>query len=299
MRTSWNLISLASALLVATTDACVQVTLETIANTNGRITDFQTPEDELYVWMGVSKEVMITWKNDIHAWESFSFSPGIVTMPCFHESVLWIEMEEQDTFAIEKTQIAMACKNLQLGRNKLITHIEENNAGIMNNASVVKDVIKGASFKFGSGNADKTAQYTFTFNVEQNCSLRPDQAEYTNSAVTEGEVTFMSRDIVSDLQPRMMNENKQAELSIIPISESETVPEVEVLAIQPKEPTPTLAPKPETEVEEVQSAVEIIEEEVPPLIEESEPEVDVVLIQPEEEELVSDELNKELDVNSF
>ena len=108
-------------------------------------------------------------------------------------------MEEQDTFAIEKTQIAMACKNLQLGRNKLITHIEENNAGIMNNASVVKDVIKGASFKFGSGNADKTAQYTFTFNVEQNCSLRPDQAEYTNSAVTEGEVTFMSRDIVSDL----------------------------------------------------------------------------------------------------
>ena len=153
----------------------------------------------MYVWMGVSKEVMITWKNDIHAWESFSFSPGIVTMPCFHESVLWIEMEEQDTFAIEKTQIAMACKNLQLGRNKLITHIEENNAGIMNNASVVKDVIKGASFKFGSGNADKTAQYTFTFNVEQNCSLRPDQAEYTNSAVTEGEVTFMSRDIVSDL----------------------------------------------------------------------------------------------------
>ena len=48
--------------------------------------------------MGVSEDVMITWTNKVRPWESFSFSPGIVTMPCFHDAVFWIEMEEQDTF---------------------------------------------------------------------------------------------------------------------------------------------------------------------------------------------------------
>ena len=99
---------------------------------------------------------MITWKNTIVPWEKKSFSPGIVTMPCFHDSVLWLEMEEQDQYQIDKTQIAMACKNLQLGQNKLITHIEENNAGISNGADVINGTI-GTSFKFGSENTDKTA----------------------------------------------------------------------------------------------------------------------------------------------
>ena len=80
----------------------------------------------------------------------------------------------------------MACKNFQLGQNKLILHIEEDSAGISNQADIVNDVVKGASFKFGSMDSDNVAQYTFTFNVEQNCSLRSDQATYTNSATTDG-----------------------------------------------------------------------------------------------------------------
>ena len=60
----------------------------------------------------------------------------------------------------------MACKNFQIGQNKLILHIEEDNAGITNGADYVNDVISGASFKFGQFNSDKVAQYTFLFNVE-------------------------------------------------------------------------------------------------------------------------------------
>lgn len=88
----------------------------------------------------------------------------------------------------------MACKNFQLGVNKLVLHIEEDNAGIVNSASVVQE-ISGAKFNFGGGssaNSDKIAQYTFTFNVEQNCSLPLDQALITNSAATQGDVFFFS-----------------------------------------------------------------------------------------------------------
>lgn len=67
----------------------------------------------------------------------------------------------------------MGCKNLQLGKNKIIMHIEEDNNGINNGADVIGGAY-GTSFTFGSGNNDKTAQYTFTFDVVQNCSLRLD-----------------------------------------------------------------------------------------------------------------------------
>ena len=96
-------------------------------------------------------------------------------MPCFQESVLWIEMEEQDLFQIDKSQIAMACKNLQLGTNKLIMHIQEDNAGISNGASVIS-VPGSTNFTFGDPSPN-TAQYTFTFNVSQNCFLPSNQAE--------------------------------------------------------------------------------------------------------------------------
>lgn len=115
--------------------------------------------------MGVSEDVMITWESKITPWESMSFNPGIVTMPCFHESVLWIEMEEQDSFQIDKTQVAMACKKLQPGVNKLILHIEEDNMGISTGADVVND-IGGTSFQFGEIKSENTAQYTFTYMVE-------------------------------------------------------------------------------------------------------------------------------------
>ena len=93
-------------------------------------------------------------------------------MPCFQESILWIEMEEQDTFQIDKAQIAMACQNLQLGQNKIVMHIAENNAGINNSASILSSP-SGTSFNFGD-QTPNTAQYTFTFNVVKNCYLPSD-----------------------------------------------------------------------------------------------------------------------------
>ena len=79
-------------------------------------------------------------------------------------------MEEQDSFETDKSQVAIACKNLQVGRNKLIVPISESNPDfISTGASVIQDPI-GTSFRFGSGNAN-TAQYTFTFNVKKNCYL--------------------------------------------------------------------------------------------------------------------------------
>lgn len=116
--------------------------------------------------MGVSQDVMITWSSEITPWEVMAFKPGIVTMPCFHDSVLWIEMEEQDDFQLDKAQVAMACKKLQPGEeNKLILHIEEDSMGITTGADVIND-IRGTSFKFGSALSERTAQYTFTFLVE-------------------------------------------------------------------------------------------------------------------------------------
>ena len=215
-------------------------------------------------------------------------------MPCFHESVFWLEMEEQDTFAIEKTQIAMACKNLQIGNNKIITHLEENNAGILNKADVVRDVVGGSSsFKFGSLDSEKTAQYTFTFNVEENCSLRSDQAAFTNAASVQGEVVFMSKDIETILKPKMLAEYREPEPVKI-ASKPEPTPKVEVLAVEPEPaPVPEPVPEPVTEPEPV-----VIKEEAPPIVETA-PEDDVVLIKPLEEEPVSEELNSELDINSL
>ena len=246
--------------------------------------------------MGVSKDVMITWSNEIHAWETQTFRPGIVTMPCFHESVLWLEMEEQDTFAIEKTQVAMACKNLQIGYNKLITHLTENSAGISNKADVVRDVVGGgASFQFGSLDSEKTAQYTFTFNVEENCSLRSDQAAFTNSAAVQGEVVFMSKDIDTVLRPKMLAEYREPQPVKLSTSLPEPATKVEEVAIEP-EPAPEPEPEPVQEPV-IEPVVEVIEEEAPPIVE-TEPEDDVVLIKPEEEP-ASEELNSELDVNSL
>ena len=52
--------------------------------------------------MGVSRDIMITWSDNIEEFEEKNFSPGIITMPCFNAGVLWIEIEEQDDFQIDK-----------------------------------------------------------------------------------------------------------------------------------------------------------------------------------------------------
>ena len=90
-------------------------------------------------------------------------------------------------------------------------HISEDDAGINNGASVVNGAFS-TSFSFGQSNSN-TAQYTFTFDVKQNCNLPANQAAITaasNTAassfikdmVSPGAVSFFSTDILSVLKPK-------------------------------------------------------------------------------------------------
>ena len=49
-------------------DACVQLDLIKIENSNGVITDYLSQEDELKVWLGVGDDILISWSNDIEPW---------------------------------------------------------------------------------------------------------------------------------------------------------------------------------------------------------------------------------------
>jgi len=90
----------------------VQADIIAISNTNGVITDFESNEDELAVWMGVNDDILITWRDTIVPNEEKAFPIGVLTFPCFYESVFWIELEEDDNFIIDKAQVAVDCKNL-------------------------------------------------------------------------------------------------------------------------------------------------------------------------------------------
>ena len=95
-------LSTALALGITAVKACKQVDLFSIENANGVLTDYDDGYDTLSVWMGVSRDIMITWSDNIEEFEEKNFSPGIITMPCFNAGVLWIEIEEQDDFQIDK-----------------------------------------------------------------------------------------------------------------------------------------------------------------------------------------------------
>ena len=48
--------------LAPVAQACVQIDLISIKN-DGVITDFETPEDDLSVWLGVGDDALYTWKG--------------------------------------------------------------------------------------------------------------------------------------------------------------------------------------------------------------------------------------------
>ena len=83
-------------------------------------------------------------------------------------------------------------------------HISEDDAGINNSASIIS-TSSVTNFNFGD-QTPNTAQYTFTFNVVQNCFVPSNQAEITDSAnedstnfildlISPGKVSWFSKDI--------------------------------------------------------------------------------------------------------
>ena len=104
-----------------------------------------------------------------------------------------------------------------------MAHIKEDGAGIGNEADVVNTVL-GTSFSFGSED-EKTAQYTFTFEVAQNCNLRLDQNDHSRTADSPGTVKFYSQDIESVLMPRMEAEYVVPALELARLAEIARVAE--------------------------------------------------------------------------
>ena len=96
-------------------------------------------------------------------------------MPCFNDQVFYIDMTEQDDFVNEKSQVVMACKNFQIGTNKIVMNLVENSAAVSTVGDVVNTVL-GTSFNFDA--SGQGAQYTYTFEVDQNCRIRSDYQAY-------------------------------------------------------------------------------------------------------------------------
>lgn len=179
--------------LLEVAQACVQVDLRSIKNTNGVITDYESPEDELIVWFGVGEGVLYTWKNTMMENQERAFPKGVISLPCFYDEVFYIEVTEDDAFVSDKSQINLACKNFQLGQNEIVIEVKEDNSGINSAADVFNNLL-GTSFRFGDKNVNdgKQAQYTFIFEVEQNCNLRPDVKSFVKKQSDLGVMNYYS-----------------------------------------------------------------------------------------------------------
>lgn len=204
-------LSWASALVLAgagIVNACVQVSLTSIKNTNGVITDYQTPEDEIYIWFGVSEYMIFTYRNNFKRDQEHMLADGDISIPCFHEAVFYIDMTEMDDFVNEKSQIMLACKNFQLGHNEIVMELTENNAAINSVADVINSVA-GTEFDFGgnSNQKDKTAEYTFNFQVTQTCYLDNKAKVDFWGSNSLGDVRFFGQSIDDVIMPLIEQEN--------------------------------------------------------------------------------------------
>ena len=96
----WSTSVLASALLLFApkeVDACKQMDLRKIANTNGEITDYQTNSDELEVWFNIGKVVRYTWESKMNGYTQYFMDPGVISLPCYGTEVFWMLVKEKDT----------------------------------------------------------------------------------------------------------------------------------------------------------------------------------------------------------
>ena len=111
---------------------------------------------------------------------------GLISVPCFNEGIFWIKTIENDEKINDQTQVALVCKNIQLGINNIVLKIKEDIAGVTNTAEVTKIVTENSTtqyLNFGNPNdVSNVAEYTFQFNATKNCFLRPDQTEFVRTS---------------------------------------------------------------------------------------------------------------------
>lgn len=63
------------------------------------------------MWFGVDEYFLFTYQEDFEENQEHLVDPTLISMPCFHEGVFWIEMKEKDDFVNEESQSMLACKN--------------------------------------------------------------------------------------------------------------------------------------------------------------------------------------------
>ena len=103
---------------------CRQAELTAIKNSNGIITtDERDDKDELGAWIGINDYFMYTWKDTMEENQHRLFETSLITMPCFNDSVLWFEIEEEDAYKNDKASVAITCKNLALGSNEIVINV--------------------------------------------------------------------------------------------------------------------------------------------------------------------------------
>ncbi len=93
-----SLIASTFLFLTPTTDACVQMHLRKIANTNGKITDYQSNADELDVWFNIGRVVRYTWRSNMQKWTQYFLDEGVISLPCYDTEVFWMLVKEEDDF---------------------------------------------------------------------------------------------------------------------------------------------------------------------------------------------------------
>ena len=61
----WARAFCAGSALLQIAEACVQIDLVSVKNSNGVITDFMSQEDELSAWFGVGEQILFTWRQNM------------------------------------------------------------------------------------------------------------------------------------------------------------------------------------------------------------------------------------------
>lgn len=95
--------------------ACLQVDLLSMSNSNGQITDYLTEDDEIGVWIGVGELFMYLYQNLFLPNQVDPFPSQAVSFPCFKNEAMYISMVETDGYVSDRAQVSLECNNLQLG----------------------------------------------------------------------------------------------------------------------------------------------------------------------------------------
>ena len=77
------------------TEACRQIEILKIENM-GVITDYLTPQDEIFAWFGVGSYVLYEYEHKFRRNDSVTIPFGQVYMPCFKDEQFFLEIMELD-----------------------------------------------------------------------------------------------------------------------------------------------------------------------------------------------------------